>query len=350
MKAIAKTKPTEPGVNVVEAPAPTISAPDDVLVKVQTTSISGSEINIWRGTYRRPNGEPVAPGRVLGYEFAGIVEKAGAAAKEAGFLPGRRVALGSPFVPCTKCEPCSMGFVNRCRNWGHVGITRDGSDAELACVPTITLQLLDDKVDSLDAAFLNTAGLAVRAVDRSHLVPGDRIAVVGPGPVGLFMLQAARAAGAAWAGVVGLPSDASRLKIAAQLGADACFTASDSTVAEIKAATEGLGPEVVFEAAGSPEGIKMAVDLVRVGGTVILAGLPPQKIAPFESIRVARDEISMIGAEGNLPADRRRALRLFASGDLKARPLVTHRFSMDKAEEAFQVAASGAACKVVFDI
>ena len=350
MQAIAKNSPTEPGVDVVQVSAPSLGAEDQVLVRVTISSISGSELNIWRGTYRRPNGEPVAGGRILGYEHAGIVVDAGAVARAAGFSPGRQVSLASPFVPCGKCEPCSMGLVNRCRHWGHVGITLDGTDAELVSLPMVVLELLVDGVDPLDSDFHNTAWLAVRAVDRSSLVPGDRVAIVGPGPVGLLMLQAARAAGASWIGVVGLPSDAARLEIAKGLGADDVFTASDSTVGEIKGLTEGFGPEVVLEAAGSPEGMKMSVDLVRVGGTVVFSGLPPQKIAPIEAIRVTRDEIDIRGVEGNLPDDRRRALRLMSRGRLKAGPIVTHRFSLEDASEAFRIAASGDACKVVFDI
>ena len=350
MKAIAKTNPTEPGIDVVDVPAPSISAADEVLVRVSLSSISGSELNIWRGSYRRPSGETVAPGRILGYEHAGVVEDAGPAARAEGFIPGKFVALGSPFVPCGRCEPCGMGLANRCRSWGHVGITLNGTDAEFASLPMVVLQLLEEGVDPLDAAFLNTAGLAVRSVDRGRLLPGDRVVVVGPGPVGLLLLQAARAAGASWIGVIGMPSDTVRLEIAKGLGADAVFVASDSTVSEIKAATEDLGPEVVLEAAGSPEGMKMSVDLVRVGGTVIFSGLPPQKIAPIEAIRVTRDEISIRGVEGNLPDDRQRALRLLAGGQLKARPIVTHRFALGDASEAFRVAASGDACKVVFDI
>jgi 2-desacetyl-2-hydroxyethyl bacteriochlorophyllide A dehydrogenase len=350
MKAITKQRPAEPGIDVSEVGAPDLTAPDDVVVRVLISSISGSELNIWRGAYRRPSGQPVEQGRILGYEHVGVVGDAGPAARRAGFEPGRRVALGSPFVGCRECEPCSMGLVNRCRAWDHVGITFDGTNAELARLPMGVLQPLDDGVDPFDAAFLNTAALAVRSVDRAHLVPGDRVAVVGPGPVGLLMLQAARAAGAAWAGVVGTPADGSRLEIARQLGADATWTTSESTAAEAREATGGLGPEVVLEAAGTPEGMKLAVDLVRVGGTVIFAGLPPQKIAPIEAIRVTRDELSIRGVEGNLPDDRRRALRLIAEHRLRARPFVTHQFTMDQAVEAFETAASGAACKVVFTI
>ena len=350
MKVIAKLHPTEPGIDVIDVPTPDLQTPEDVLVRVQVSSISGSELNIWRGAYRRPNGQPVEAGRILGYEHVGVVEGAGAAAKKAGFEPGRRVALGSPFVGCKACEPCSMGFVNQCRAWGHVGITFDGTNAEIARLPMEVLQPLDDNVDGLDAAFLNTASLAVRAVMLAGLVPGDRVAVVGPGPVGLLLLQAARAGGASWAGIVGVPNDAPRLKIAETLGADATYTSSEEALAGIKAATEGLGPEVVLEAAGTPEGMKLAVDLVRVGGTVVYAGLPPAKIVPIEAIRVTRDEVVIRGVEGNLPADRRRALRLFASGALKARPFVTHQFPLDDVVKAFETVASGAACKAVFTI
>jgi 2-desacetyl-2-hydroxyethyl bacteriochlorophyllide A dehydrogenase len=350
MKAIAKQNPTEPGIDLVEVDQPAIQSPDDVLVRVSVSSISGSELNIWRGAYRRPSGDPVAPGRILGYEHAGTVVDAGPAALAAGFTAGTRVALGSPFTGCGQCPPCAMGMINRCRNWGHVGITAHGTNAEFAVLPAGVLQRVDERVDPLDVAFLNSAALAVRAVDRAGLVAGDRVAVVGPGPVGLLMLQAARAMGATWVGVVGLPSDVCRLEIARTLGADATFIAGDDTVGAVREATEGLGTEIVLEAAGTPEGMKLAVDLVRVGGTTVFAGLPPQKIAPIEAIRVTRDEITIRGVEGNLPDDRTRALRLIGSGALRARPFVTHEFMLDQAEEAFATAASGDACKVVFRI
>ena len=348
MKAIAKQAPTEPGIDILEVAEPAIQGPDDVLVRVGVSSISGSELNIWRGAYRRPNGNPVEPGRILGYEHAGTVVDAGLVAVAAGFTPGRGVALGSPFTGCGICPPCAMGMINRCRNWGHVGITSHGTNADYAVLPTGVLQLVDDGVDPLDVAFLNSAALAVRSVDRAGLVAGDRVVVVGPGPVGLLMLQAARAMGASWTGVVGLPSDVARLEIAHQLGADATYEFGEDTVATVRDATDGLGAEIVLEAAGSPEGMKLAVDLVRVGGTTIFAGLPPQKIAPIEAIRVTRDEITIRGVEGNLPDDRNRALRLIAQGALRARPFVTHEFALEHAEEAFATAASGAACKVVF--
>ncbi len=348
MKAIAKQFPTEPGIDIVDVAEPVVRGADDVLVRVSVSSISGSELNIWRGAYRRPNGNPVEPGRILGYEHAGTVVDAGSAAKAAGFAAGRRVALGSPFTGCGQCQPCAMGMINRCRNWGHVGITADGTNADYAVLPKGVLQLVEDGVDPLDVAFLNSAALAVRSVDRGGLVPGDRVVVVGPGPVGLLMLQAARANGATWIGVVGLPSDAGRLEIARALGADAVFTTGADTVAAVRDATDGLGAEVVLEAAGTPEGMKLAVDVVRVGGTTVFAGLPPQKIVPIEAIRVTRDEITIRGVEGNLPDDRNRALRLIAKGALRARPFVTHEFTLDQAEAAFTEAASGSACKVVF--
>lgn len=347
MKAITKQIPTEPGIDIVEVAEPVIQADDDVLVRVSVSSISGSELNIWRGAYRRPNGQPVEPGRILGYEHAGVVADAGPAARAAGFVPGSQVALGSPFTGCGQCQPCAMGMINRCRNWGHVGITRHGTNADYAVLPLGVLQRVADGVDALDVAFLNSAALAVRAVDRGGLVPGDRVVVVGPGPVGLLMLQAARAGGATWIGVVGLPADAGRLEIARELGAEAVFTAGDDTAAALREATDGLGAEVVLEAAGTPDGMKLAVDAVRVGGTTVFAGLPPQKIAPIEAIRVTRDEITIRGVEGNLPDDRNRALRLIAAGALRARPFVTHEFTLEQAEEAFAAAASGAACKVV---
>jgi threonine dehydrogenase-like Zn-dependent dehydrogenase len=273
---------------------------------------------------------------------------AGDAAQARGFVPGRSVVLGSPFIGCGHCRPCAAGMINRCRAWGHIGITQDGTNADLAVLPWSVLALVPDGVDPLDGAFLNTAALAVRSVDRARMAPGDTVAIVGPGPVGLYLLQAARAAGASWVGVVGRESDARRLEIARALGADATWVAEDALEA-IRAATGG-GANVVLEACGTPEGIRLATDLAGVGGTVALTGLPPARYADYEAIRVTRDEITITGIEGNLAPDRERALALIAAGRLQAGPMVTHRFAMDQAEEAFALVSRGEACKAVFQI
>ena len=106
----------------------------------------------------------------------------------------------------------------------------------------------------------------------------------------------------------------------------------------------------MLEAAGTPEGMAAAVDAVRVEGTVVFAGLPPQRIVPIEAIRVTRDELSIRGVEGNLPDDRRRALRLIEDGVLRCRPFVTHQLPIDDVVPAFEAVASGAACKAVFTL
>ena len=349
MRAVLKRNPTSEGVEVEDVATPKITAPDQVLVRVAISSISGSELNVWKGTYRLPNGSPVADGRILGYEHAGVVEAAGDAAGEAGYQVGSLVALGSPFIGCGRCEPCGLGLINRCRAWGHIGITQDGTNAELALLPMSVLEKVPDGLDLVDAAFLNSAALAVRAVRRSGLVPGDRVGVVGPGPVGLLLLQVARAAGASWIALVGRDNDLPRLEIGTALGADTSLVAEEATDA-VKAVTEGLGVEVVLEAAGTPDAVRLSVDLARVGGTVVLAGLPPERMAPIEAIRVTRDELTIRGVEGNLPDDRARALRLMTKGDLLAHPFVTHRFALDEAEDAFKTVLSGSACKAVFSI
>ena len=347
MKAVAKLHPTEAGIDVVDVVTPGIEAPTDVLVQVVISGISGSEVNIWKGTYRRPNGQPVAPGRILGYEHAGVVVEAGDQAIRAGLLPGTTVGLSSPFIGCGRCEPCADGMINRCRAWGHIGITVDGTNCEVARLPMSVLEPSPEGVEPIDLAFLNSAALAVRAVQRAGLTPGDRVIVFGPGPVGLLLLQAARAGGAAWAGVVGLAQDVRRLEIARTLGADATFVFGDEITSELRDATAG-GADVVLEAAGTPDAMRATVDALRVGGTAVYAGLPPQKSATIEAIRVTRDELTIRGVEGNLPADRRRALKLLASGAMRCRPFVTHEFSLADAEKAFQTVAAGEACKAVF--
>jgi threonine dehydrogenase-like Zn-dependent dehydrogenase len=348
MRAIVKLDPTAPGIAVDERDEPDLGADDDVLVRVGISSISGSEVNIWRGSYRLPSGQPIAPGRVLGYEHAGVIVTAGVRAQDEGFVSGGRVALASPFIGCGRCAPCRAGLVNRCRAWGHVGITRDGTDAEVASLPMEVLSLLPDGVDPLDGAFLNTAALAVRAVTRVSLGPGESVAVVGPGPVGLYLVQAAIAAGAGWVAVIGRGSDRARLDIAERLGAHRTMT--DDEAREVIARESPGGVDVVLEAAGTPDGVELATDLAAVGGRVALTGLPPERYARFQAIRVTRDEVSIVGVEGNTAPDRDRAMSLIRDGRLSARALVTHRFDLEQADEAFALVGRGEACKAVFEM
>jgi threonine dehydrogenase-like Zn-dependent dehydrogenase len=210
------------------------------------------------------------------------------------------------------------------------------------------LSLVPDGVDPLDAAFLNTAALAVRAVTRASLGPGDSVAIVGPGPVGLFLLQAAIAAGAGWVAVVGRSTDRARLAIAERLGAQR--TMSDEEARETIARESPGGVDVVLEAAGTPDGIELATDLAGVGGRIALTGLPPERHARFEAIRVTRDEISIVGVEGNTAPDRDRAMVLIRDGRLSAGELVTHRFALEQADEAFALVGRGEACKAVFEV
>jgi threonine dehydrogenase-like Zn-dependent dehydrogenase len=164
------------------------------------------------------------------------------------------------------------------------------------------------------------------------------------------MLQAAQAAGASWIGVVGLPSDSKRLNIAETLGASTTYSTGHNTAETIRNDLNNLGADVVLEAAGTPDGMSLAVDVCQVGGTVIYSGLPPQKIAPIEAIRVTRDELTIRGVEGNLPDNRIRALRLISQGAMRATPIVTHSFQLEDANHAFETVASGDACKAVFRI
>ena len=350
MQALAKLDPESPGIDLVDVADPAARQADEVVVRVELTGISGSEVNIWRGVYRLPSGAPISSGRILGYEHAGVVVEAGPAARPRGFEPGQRVALATPFIGCGQCLPCEDGYVNRCRSWGHVGITLDGTDAEYASLPASVLLRIPDDVDSIDAAFVNMAGLALRALARSDFVAGDSVVVVGPGAVGLTCLQAARAAGARWTAVVGLEKDAARLALAEKLGSDRTFRNEPNPRGEIFDTLDGLGADVVIEAAGTPEAVQLSVDLVRVGGTVVLAGLPPSRQAPFEAIRTTRDELTIRGVEGSLGKDRRRALALMQTGALSPKALVTHRFALADATEAFETVMAGTACKATFEI
>ncbi|KAB1655658.1 alcohol dehydrogenase catalytic domain-containing protein [Pseudoclavibacter chungangensis] len=333
---------------VQEHPVPSIG-PDDLTMRVRRVGICATDVHLLDGHLGDPF--PVVPG----HEFVGEVDRIGAdAALARGLRPGDRIAV-EMLVPCGRCDRCRQGRYNVCedddraaggrgRQYGvNMGGDRApgfwGGYAETLFVPgEAIVHRIPSHVDWDAAALVEPLAVASRCVRRGRVGPGDRVAIIGPGPIGLLAAAAARAAGADE--VVLLGTRASRLELGLSFGADDTIDTSAETdvVAALRSTLGGRTADVVIETAGSAEAQVQAVRLTRRGGRTVLAGAlgsgRPVTFRQDEDILVREVEIvaSFLSAGGYEPA-----LALLARGDFPFARLVSHRFPLERAAEALEL-------------
>jgi 2-desacetyl-2-hydroxyethyl bacteriochlorophyllide A dehydrogenase len=284
--------------------------------------LCGTDYGIWSG--ERPVGYPL----VLGHEFVGHVMAVGAGVSLARV--GDRVAI-EPNYSCGACPLCREGNRNLCLSRTAVGIDVDGCFAEVARVPERCCWPAPAGVADEDLLMTEPLAVVVRAVARAAVVPGESAAVVGAGTLGLLALQVLRGHGAR---VLVVSRSSRRFVLARELGAAATHELAEGPLAEVGGAFSGReGVDVVIETAGTPEAVSHALALVRPGGRVVLTGLPHQPTA-VTFFSVVRREVTITGSmiyQDEFPE----AMRLVASGTVRTRPLVTHRFGLDAIDAAF---------------
>jgi threonine dehydrogenase-like Zn-dependent dehydrogenase len=343
LKAIVKTS-TEPGVfEVRDMPRPQ-PGPGEVLVKMRATGICYSDVSILTGAYK--GRKPVPIPLIMGHEGAGEIAELGAGVK--GLAVGDRVAM-EVLEGCGSCVQCTDGFKNMCGDWDHAGITKHGTFAEYLVIPAELAHHIPDDMPFSEAAFMEPISLVVRSLEHSRMLLGDSVAIVGPGSLGLYHLQAYKAAGASQTIVIGLDQDKTKFEIAKDLGADHIVNASQTDPVEaVRDLTGGLGADIVVETASSPKATTLAIELAAPRGRVILFGLYPE--ATISPVQLLRNGLSVIGDVALVPRQFRRAINWVASGKVKSKPLITKRFSLDQAREAFEAGRKGETVKVLFEL
>ena len=343
MKAIVKTREDAGAMEVRDLPVPE-PGPGEVLVKMKGAGICYSDVMILNNKYK--GRVPVPIPMIMGHEGAGEVAGAGRGVEH--LKTGDRVGL-NPLWGCGQCVNCLNGYPNMCMQWRHLGITCDGTFAEYRVVPAFVACKLPDSVSPIDAAFLEPISLVARTFEHVRPVLGDTVAIIGPGSIGLFHLQAFKSAGAATIIVVGLDQDAKRLEIARQLGADHIVNGSrEDVVQRVRELTHGLGADIVVETANHPSTVPLAVNLAAARGRVHLFGLYPE--ATMSPLTLLRAGVTMAGDVATLPRYFLRALRWVEHGKVLAQPMVSRRFRLDEAKEAFDAFRQGETVKVLFEM
>jgi L-iditol 2-dehydrogenase len=258
----------------------------------------------------------------MGHEAAGIVAAVGPEVRSVA--AGDRVTFDST-VYCAQCEFCLRGEVNLCENREVVGVScgefrRAGAFAEYIAVPEYIVYRLPPSLSFADAAMLEAVSVALHAVKLSHIEGGETVLVIGAGMIGLLILQAVRAAGCSRVFVADV--DATRLKMAATLGADETLLGSEADVIrEVLRLTDGRGVDVVLEAVGRNETVATAIDCVRKGGAVTLVG----NIVPQVSIALQKVVSRQIRLQGSCASagEYPEAMELVSSGKIKVAPLIS---------------------------
>ncbi len=343
MKALVLTGPDAFEMREVDTPQP---GPGEVLARVEAVAICGTDPKIIKGDFKGlwPKSYPA----IIGHEWSGTILKAGP--ESFRFSEGDRVA-GEPHKGCGFCRNCMTGRYTICENYGnldlghrHYGFTAPGAYAQYIVCSDRTVHHIPDDLSFEEATNIDTAATALHGVKRGRLIPGDDVAVFGPGAVGLLSFQFARALGAGRVFVIGRRE---RLSLAEKMGAIPVDYEKFDPVDQIKGLTGGKGVDVAIDCAGTIQSVQQAVTITKKGGRVVMNGFPP---APVELpiTQVVLDEKDLLGVRAD-PNTCEEAIPLIAHGTIQIKPMITHVFPLDQFAEAYRVFTGrlGGAVKVI---
>jgi len=325
-----------------EVADPVVVEPTDAVVRVDAVTICGTDLHILKGDV-----PTVQPGRTLGHEAVGTITAVGAAVT--GRKPGDRV-LVSCISACGRCRYCRTGSYGQCLGGGGwiLGHLVNGTQAEYVRVP-----FADTSTHLLPETVTNEAALVLAdilptsyevGVRNGRVEPGDTVAIVGAGPIGLAAITTAQLYSPGM--IIAIDRAPARLDAAKQFGADVTLRPSTDTVATVKELTDGLGADVVIEAVGVPETFELCTELVRAGGHVANVGVhgAPATLH-LEDLWIRNITITTGLVDTHSTPS---LLRMMARGHLDGSRFITHRFGLDDIMHAYDVfgAADSGALKV----
>jgi L-iditol 2-dehydrogenase len=331
MKAMRLYGPGDFRLDDIPVPEP---GPGQVLLQVLCVGVCGSGVHYFLdgGIGEDKVTEPF----VIGHEFSARVAALGPGVS--GPPVGTRVAV-EPAIACGTCEFCQEGHPNLCENILFCSTPpTEGALREYMAHPADLVFPIPDSINDKEAAVLEPLGIALHAVRLAKLRPGDTIAILGSGPIGLLTMQVALVSGARAAYVTDLVPE--RLAMAMQLGATEALKADEQDpVAWILEQTAGRGVDVAFETAWADETPAQAAEVTRRGGKVIMAGIPRENVALFPAHYCRRKGLT-IKYVRRMKHTYPRAIAMVRDGVLDVQSIVTHHFPLEKAAEAYELAAS----------
>lgn len=331
MLALLVTEPHRFEVTQVDDPTP---APGEVVVEVAACGICGTDLHIIDGDYHADY--PAIPG----HEISGVIVDAGDAAHLA---EDDRVAV-NPNIYCHACRPCLRGMPHLCESATAVGVTRPGGFAQFCAMPAEQCLPLPERVGFRDGALMEPISCCLHGLAVLAPRPGDRVAILGGGTVGLIMTQLVRLHGGA--PIVVSEPDAGKRELAEALGADATVDPTSDDAREAIIDALGGAADFVLEAAGIARTSALALEIVGPGGRVLQFGVCPEGTeVAMRPRQLFREEITVAGAYTN-PFTDDRALALLATGRINTEPLVSDEFALADAGDAIARAREADSFKV----
>jgi L-iditol 2-dehydrogenase len=322
------------GVLRIHEEAPAAPGPGEDLLRVAAVGICGSDL-LWFEEGGIGDSRLTAP-LVPGHEFSAVTES------------GRRVAV-DPAVSCGRCPHCLEGNPNFCENLvfaGHDG--QDGALREYLTWPARCCFPIPEDLSDSDGAMLEPLGVALHAVDLAHLRHDMSVAVLGCGPIGLLILQLVRLFGVRH--ILGADILPHRVEAAARCGAQETILVKPEEILQTGPGHDRLPvADVVFEAAGANAAVESAIGILRPGGRIVLIGIPPDDRTSFRASQARRKGITLMLVR-RMKHTYPRAIQLVKEGRVDVTSLVTHRFPIDRADEAFAAAQRRDGIKVMVEV
>lgn len=314
-------------IRLIELPVPTIDK-NEILIKVKAAGICGTDLHFYEGLWSVQ--KPI----INGHEFSGEIVETGSDVE--GFNIGDKVSA-DPNMICGTCYYCRHSTKTYlCKNMIATGVNLNGAFAEFVKVNAQNLYKLEKHVDFDEAAMSEPISCCIHGIDKSQIIPGDTVAIIGAGPIGLMMLQLARLCGAS----VIIISDLihSKLDVAQKLGADFIVDSSKENLNEVVLEkTNGIGADVVIEAVGNAITAVQSIKIARKGGHIVFFGVAPETteitISPFD---IYKRELTLTSAFTN-PFTFSRAIALLNNKKIDVKSIISHQIPLSEIQKAYDM-------------
>jgi len=331
MKALVYHGPRDLRYEEVETPKP---KKGEVLVKVRSVSICGSDLSGYKGG----SAMRVAP-LVMGHEFSGEIAQLGEGVS--GLKVGERVGVVTNLY-CGTCQDCKDGLQNVCDNRYIIGTTMkagsyNGAMADYVIAPAVKIMPLPDSVSFDECALVEPLSISLRATKHAGNLKGKNVAVFGAGPIGLMGVMCLKSFGAKR--IVAIDIVEKRLKMALQCGATDIINSNDDVLGITRKLTKGVGLDVVFDAAGVPATINTGIEIVRNGGTLLMVGMASPKMEIEYKHAVVKE--LRLQSSYMYTSEMREGLQMIIDGKLDVAQMITSRYPMSEGPRIFEELASG---------
>lgn len=338
MHALVRFGPNEDDVRIEDVPEP-VCEPGQVKIKVKSVGVCGTDLH----------GHPsLVPPVIMGHEVAGEVIEVGEGVTDRKV--GDRVTSETTARICGQCRFCKTEDYNLCIDRKGIATKAPGAFAEFFCIRWPSTHILPKNVDYDTGALCEPLACAVHAVhEQGGVAEGELVVIVGPGPLGLFSLQVAKAEGATTL-IAGTAGDAQRMELARRLGADrVVFVETEDLVEVARSMSDGYGADLAIDCTGAVGGVTGALACVRTMGRYVQGGILHKQVRlDLDEIFFGR-EITMYGSHTQKPSSWRQTLRLLEAGKVDPAALITDRLPLAEWEEGFRRMREREAIKVILN-